>query len=90
MNRNIGAMLLTLGVLALPIGCATETVYLRLANTGHTVKCGPYGYIHPHYKAVAFAQERACIRDYQRQGYERVPELTGRTPEKGGSDATTR
>ncbi len=73
MNRNIGAMLLTLGVLALPIGCATETVYLRHA-TGHTVKCGPYGYIALANKAVAFAQERACIRDYQRQGYERVPE----------------
>ncbi len=74
MNRNIGAMLLTLGVLALPIGCATEKVYLRHAKTGHTVKCGPYGYLNVPDKAVAFKQERACIRDYQRQGYERVPE----------------
>ena len=55
-------------------GCATEAVYLRHPETGQTVKCGPYSYVGNPGKSLAIEQERGCINDYQRQGYQRVPE----------------
>lgn len=73
--RVVGALsVLCVVVLA---GCATTTpVKLRHPQTGHVVQCGPYavGRIGPEWAAVAVAQERGCIEDYQRQGYGRVPE----------------
>ena len=64
------------GVLFLPlllIGCVlTDPVLLRHLKTGQTVQCGPYRYDH-HTAVAIIMQERGCIEDYQRQGYERVP-----------------
>ena len=88
MIRNIRAMLLFLGVITLAAGCVlgiggTDKVYLRHTETGHTVECGPYKYaLNIPDKQIAFNQERACITDYQRQGYERVPREKGK--QEGG------
>ena len=59
-------------------GCAmSETVYLQNAE-GELVQCGPYtnyGNI-PNAVDSTRTQLRDCVGDYQRQGYERVPEPT--------------
>lgn len=52
----------------------TQPVTLRHPNTGAVVQCGPYqdnflGGL----RAFVYQQERDCIADYQRQGYERAP-----------------
>lgn len=69
------ALLLVTGV-ALAGCAATDPVYLRHQTTGQVAQCGPY----PSYTTVrasmALLQERWCIKDYQRQGYERVPSPT--------------
>lgn len=50
-------------------GCAP--VYLRHPETGKTVKCGiHFGDPASDHSARLF--KRACIEDYERQGYERV------------------
>lgn len=59
---------LALVILVLP-GC-TSAVTLRHPQTGATVKCGPFAFI----QSTAAEREARCIQDYQRQGYERVPE----------------
>jgi hypothetical protein len=72
--RWVGLLLVT-GVALM--GCArTAPVYLRHQTTGRVAQCGPY----PSYTTVraslALIQERWCIKDYQRLGYERVPSPT--------------
>ncbi len=55
------------------VGCgATETVILSHPETRQKVECGPYAYLGHSSKGLVFL--RACVEDYQRQGYERVPE----------------
>ncbi len=50
----------------------TERIMLKHAETGKTVHCGPYR--SDRYSTTAAAmKERGCIRDFQRQGYERMP-----------------
>ena len=63
----------------LAIGCfwlaacgMTETVILRQPETGKKVECGPYGYFGHSSKGLDYL--RHCVKDYQRQGYERAPE----------------
>lgn len=51
------------------MGC-TSAVTLRHPQTGARVKCGPFAFI----QGTAAEREARCIDDYQRQGYERVPE----------------
>lgn len=71
--------LLILFILALiSAGCVTWPVTLRHPQTGQAVRCGPY------FSAAAWATAQAwrevkCIEDYQRQGYERVPEGDAKT-----------
>lgn len=62
----------------LPILNAGPPIYLQHPGTGQRVACeaprvptGPFG-VHG-VEASARAQ-RECVQDYQRQGYERVPE----------------
>ena len=67
---------IAMGLLALGLaGCVTsEKVYLKNAD-GHTVTCGPYtakGGL-PQQEMMAQPKLRDCVADYQRQGYERVP-----------------
>jgi hypothetical protein len=59
-------------VFVLSLGCllfagCSETVILRHSKTGATVTCGPYFYFG--YR-TAMAQ---CVTNYQRQGFERIP-----------------
>ena len=57
-------------------GCAiSETVYLQNASS-QTVQCGPYTDYGDISSANVTTQNelRDCITDYQRQGYERVPD----------------
>lgn len=59
-----------LGICAALAGC-TEAIYLRNMS-GTVVSCGPYKAIG--LEAIANADREAnCVRDYQRQGFERVP-----------------
>ena len=53
-------------------GC-TSTVVLRHPQTGQTAKCGPY-YSFGLYYFMATERERTCVQDFQRQGFERVPD----------------
>jgi hypothetical protein len=53
--------------------CATDAVILRHSSTGRTVRCGPFPTF-PQGTAQAYQKERDCVADYQRQGYERVPQ----------------
>ncbi len=65
-------MLMLLAVAVIGAGC-TSAVTLRHPQTGQTVKCGPY-YVETLTYGGVVARERGCIADYQRQGYERVPD----------------
>ena len=70
MKRIVGLLLVL--ILA---GCvSSETVTLRKAD-GDTVTCGPYTATgrFGQRDRLALAKLRACVGDYQRQGYERVP-----------------
>ena len=55
--------------LALLSGCAP--VYLQHPETGKTVKCGPY-FEDPASDHSARLFKRACIEDYERQGYDQI------------------
>jgi len=51
----------------------TEPIRLRNPATGQITQCGPFPTILSTDKAQSLARERACIEDFQRQGFERVP-----------------
>lgn len=55
-------------------GCVAKTVPITLRHTdGRVVQCGPY--LAEAFVATASAiREGQCIQDFQRQGFERVPE----------------
>ncbi len=60
-------------VVALPVAACTDAVPMKNSQNGQIAKCGPYA-------ADWFAggdsqtqREAECIRDFQRQGYERMP-----------------
>jgi hypothetical protein len=55
------------------IGCSTAPIYLKHEKTGEVVQCGPYTVTDSSDDMVAAYRETQCIKDYQRQGYERVP-----------------
>ncbi len=79
MNMSIVTGVLSLSFLTALAGCvfSTNPIILRHPETGQTVKCGPYRYSHLIFEQsprTALERERACITDYQRQGYERMPE----------------
>lgn len=60
--------------LLVAVTACTSAVTLRNPQTGATVKCGPYCCVYGARHDTAVAREDRCISDYQRQGYERVPE----------------
>jgi hypothetical protein len=66
MARRVWIML----ALILPCCAAPETAWMKNPATGQIASCGPY-YINEW--SAQFAAERACIEDYGRQGYVRVP-----------------
>jgi len=44
---------------------AMDTVHLRNPATGQTAQCGPF--------MADLGEPRACLDDYAKQGFERVP-----------------
>jgi hypothetical protein len=68
-KMRVGITLLAMVVII--SGC-TEAVTMQNKATGETATCGPYknGIITG---AWAAQREAQCISDYQRQGYDRVP-----------------
>ena len=54
------------------LGPAGETVFLS-NGSGQTVQCGPYNVGIRTLAVLRMERLRACVEDYQRQGYERVP-----------------
>ena len=52
--------------------CARPAVQLRHPGTGQTATCGPYAAAGPIRSQTLGAQERACVEDYEKQGYQRV------------------
>jgi hypothetical protein len=64
-------VVLTLAGLAI-VGCARPAVHLRHPGTGQAVTCGPYAAAGPIRSQTLGAQERACVEDYEKQGYQRV------------------
>lgn len=65
-------MVLLAVIVAMVAGCMTSPVTLRHAQTGQTVKCGPYRAFGD-FALPSALRESQCIQDFQRQGYERVP-----------------
>ena len=68
-------MVRTLAVLALAAALAGCTTAVKLRNpaTGATASCGPY-YVDSGFSNAQAERESRCISDFQRQGFERVPE----------------
>jgi hypothetical protein len=56
-------------------GCVAsgDPITLRHPITGQVTKCPGYSRI-PAQAAFAEMQQRNCVQDYQRQGYERAPQ----------------
>lgn len=65
-------MIRWLALALLLAGCTTTPITLRHAD-GRVAKCGPYPASGIPATAGAM-REAQCIQDFQRQGYERVPE----------------
>jgi len=65
--------ILSLTVLVLSLAGCTEAIKMRNAQTGQVAVCGPY----PSDLLVGgdtqAEREAGCIRDFQRQGFERMP-----------------
>jgi hypothetical protein len=59
---------LALALMAALTGC-TEAITMRNKTTGEVATCGPY----EHADRFSAVRETECIRDYQRQGFERAP-----------------
>ena len=63
---------LTVGLALLALaGCYTSAIRLRHPD-GRTATCGDSYAVGYHHFAAA-ERDRDCVRDYQRQGFERVP-----------------
>jgi hypothetical protein len=60
-----------LGALLLLAGCYTSAIKLRHPD-GRTATCGDSYAVGFHHFAAA-ERDRDCVGDYQRQGFERVP-----------------
>jgi len=57
----------------LPLSGCTDAVRLRDAHTGQVAQCGPYASDMLVGGDTQAQREAECIRDFQRQGYERMP-----------------
>ncbi len=65
-------LLAVLSIVLVVAGCSTDPVHLKHEGTGQIVQCGPYDN-RPINSFASAEREIQCIRDYQRQGYERIP-----------------
>jgi hypothetical protein len=70
--------ILILGSLILSACVSSNTVYLRQvyynAQTNEIVQCGPFTVLDYREERTILASLSDCVEDYQRQGYERMPE----------------
>jgi Flp pilus assembly protein TadD len=65
---------LFLAMLALSLaGCTTEAIKMKNAQTGQITTCGPYPSDMIIGGNTQAQREAGCIKDFQRQGYERMP-----------------
>jgi hypothetical protein len=71
--RNV-AIIATAAALCLGIGACTSAVKLRNPATGETASCGPYLMEGLGQPASVADREARCISDFQRQGFQRVPD----------------
>ena len=72
MARRVGtvpALVLVVAVAAVCTGC-TGSAKLRHPTTKQEATCGPYALKF----GMGLDEFKRCMDDYQRQGYERVPE----------------
>jgi hypothetical protein len=60
-------------VMLATMGCSTTAITLRHPDTNQVTQCGPYLIMNPFFPAISGThdQERDCIQDFQRQGFER-------------------
>lgn len=72
--KRIVQIVVLMFVLPIAQGCMTSAVTLRHPETKQTVRCGPYCCIYGARHTDAANRENRCLDDYQRQGFERVPE----------------
>jgi len=73
--RSVVTMSMVLPLVGVTVvGCARPAVHLRHPGTGQAVTCGPYAAAGPIRSQTLGAQERACVEDYEKQGYQRVPD----------------
>lgn len=64
------AIVVAVGLMA---GCSSfPPVKLKHSQTGAAITCEGWEGQRPN-EWIAFAKQRACVDDYQRQGYARVP-----------------
>ena len=68
--------LILIGMLTLLVGCVTDPVLLLHPQTKKEKQCGPYYFTGMSSgmlsKDAALERERACINDYEQEGYERI------------------
>jgi hypothetical protein len=70
--RYRSKLVASVGLLAVAFtGCVTSPVYLQHPITKEIAKCGPYDNRLAH-QDTSLERERDCIRDFQRQGFERM------------------
>jgi hypothetical protein len=68
-TKTASSALVLVAAATLLAGCV-GSVKLRHPGTKHEVTCGPYAFMFGH----GVDNLNRCLDDYQRQGYERVPD----------------
>jgi hypothetical protein len=63
-------VVLAAGVATCLCGC-TDAIKMRNVQTGQIAQCGPYQMAAN--ANVQAEREEQCVKDFQRQGYERLP-----------------
>jgi hypothetical protein len=64
---------LAIAIVALSLMACTGSIKLKNARTGQIAQCGPYASDMLVGGDTQAQRETECIRDFQRQGYERMP-----------------
>jgi hypothetical protein len=68
-NRGLFALVMIVSVAVIVSGC-TGSAKLRHPTTQKEATCGPYALKF----GMGLSEFKRCMDDYQRQGYERVPD----------------
>jgi hypothetical protein len=65
--------IVAVAIIPLLLASCTDAIKLRNYRTGQIAQCGPYTSDMLGNGAVNVLRDSECIRDFQRQGYERMP-----------------